>query len=84
MHRGMPITTVPVTLICLPSLLSFENLAQRSTRRTSPRHDRPEHIETALERHPNAKGAKILLRRSSSGDAPTSPSATSSNASCDC
>ena len=33
-HRGIPITTVPVTLISLPSLLSFEDLAERSMRPT--------------------------------------------------
>ena len=61
-HRGIPITTVPTTLTTLPSLLSFENLT-RAVHKADVRYGtRPEHIEAALQRHPNAPGAKTLRR----------------------
>ena len=61
-YRGIPITTVPTTLITLPSLLPFENLA-RAVHKADVRHGtRPEHIEAALQRYPKAPGAKTLRR----------------------
>jgi hypothetical protein len=69
-HRSIPITTVPVTLIRLPSLLSFDDLT-RAVHEADVRHGtRPEHIEAALERHPTAKGRATLLAIAK-GDAPT-------------
>jgi very-short-patch-repair endonuclease len=68
-HRGIPVTTVPVTLLALPSLLSFENLI-RAVHEADVRYaTRPEHVEQALMRHPNATGAKTL-RRIMYGDEP--------------
>jgi len=59
--KGIPITSVPATLIALPSLLSFDELAQ-AVHEADVKHDiRPEHIERALERHPKAKSRKTLL-----------------------
>ena len=61
-YRGIPITTVPTTLTTLPSLLSFENLT-RAVHEADVRYGtRPEHIEAALQRHPNTPGAKTLRR----------------------
>ncbi len=68
--KRIPITTVPRTLIDLPSLLSFDDLT-RAVHEADVRHGtRPEHIEAALQRYPNAPGA-ATLRAITSGDAPT-------------
>jgi hypothetical protein len=68
--RGIPITTVPATLVRIPSLLSFDELA-RAAHEAAVRHKIcPEHVEAALARHPNAPGAN-LLRAIVRGDAPT-------------
>ena len=67
-YRGIPITTIPATLIALPSMLSFDDLT-RAVHEGAVRHGtRPEHIEAALDRHPNAPGA-AALRAAIKGDA---------------
>ncbi len=67
-HRRIPITTVPATILTLPSLLSFDDLS-RAVHEADVRYGtRPDHIEAALTRHPNAAGAKTL-RRVIHGDA---------------
>jgi very-short-patch-repair endonuclease len=68
-HRGIPITSVPATLLHVASLLSFENFT-RAVHEADVRYGtRPEHVEAALRRHPNITGAK-RLRRVIHGDAP--------------
>ena len=68
--KQIPITTVPRTLVDLPSLLSFEELG-RAVHEADVRHGvRPEHIEAVLARYPNAKGAQTL-RSIATGDHPT-------------
>jgi hypothetical protein len=63
-------TTVPRTLVDLPSLLSFEELG-RAVHEADVRHGtRPEHVEAVLARYPNARGA-ATLRMIASGDLPT-------------
>jgi very-short-patch-repair endonuclease len=69
-QRGIPVTTVPATLVRLPSLLSFDDLA-RAAHEAAVRHQTtPEQIEAAHARHPNAPGA-ARLRAIVRGDAPT-------------
>jgi hypothetical protein len=69
-HRGIPVTTVPATLVRLPSLLSFDDLT-RAAHEAAVRHRiTPDHVEAAQARHPKAAGAK-LLRSIVRGDAPT-------------
>jgi very-short-patch-repair endonuclease len=68
--KRIPVTTVPRTLVDLPSLLSFEELT-KAVHEADVRHGtRPEHIEAVLARYPNAPGA-ATLRAIASGDAPT-------------
>jgi very-short-patch-repair endonuclease len=68
-HRGIPITTVPATLVRVPSLLSFDDLARATHQAVIRHHTTPEQIQAAQARHPNAAGAK-LLRAIVKGDAP--------------
>jgi hypothetical protein len=68
--KRIPITTVPRTLVDLPSLLSFDDLSL-AVHEADVRHGtRPEHIEAVLSRYPNATGA-TTLRAIASGDHPT-------------
>jgi hypothetical protein len=68
--KRIPVTTVPRTLVDLPSLLSFEELT-KAVHEADVRHGtRPEYIEAVLARYPNAPGA-ATLRAIASGDAPT-------------
>jgi very-short-patch-repair endonuclease len=68
-RRGIPITTVPATLVRVPSLLSFDELA-RAAHEAAVRHGTtPEQVEAALERRPRAPGA-ARLRKVLRGDAP--------------
>ncbi len=68
--KAVPITTVPVTLIDISSLLSFDDLA-KAVHNADVRHGTTaRHIETALERHPKAKGRRTLIAIAR-GDAPT-------------
>ncbi len=58
--RGIPITTVPATLVALASRMAFDDLA-RAAHEAAVRHRTcPEHIEAALARKPNAPGAANL------------------------
>jgi very-short-patch-repair endonuclease len=69
LHRGIPVTTVPATLVRVSSLLSFDGLA-RAAHEAAIRHQTtPEQIEAAQARHQKAPGAK-LLRAIAKGDAP--------------
>jgi hypothetical protein len=68
--RRIPITTVPRTIVDLPSLLSFDEVTG-AVHEADVRHGtRPEHIEAVLARYPNANGA-ATLRTMASGDSPT-------------
>ena len=68
-HRGIPVTTVPATLVRVPSVLSFDDLA-RAAHEAAVRHGTTaEQVEAALERRPKAPGA-ARLRRVLRGDAP--------------
>ena len=61
-HHGIPITTVPRTLMDLSSMLSVNALA-RAFHEAGIRHKTtPEQIENVLARHPNARGANSLRR----------------------
>jgi very-short-patch-repair endonuclease len=67
--KRIPITTVPRTLVDLPSLLAFDELC-RAVHEADVRHGtRAEHIEAVLDRYPNARGAQTL-RAIAWGDAP--------------
>ena len=60
-RQGIPVSTVPVTLIAISSVLSFDELA-RAVHEADVRHDvTGPHIEKALERHPKAKKRSRLL-----------------------
>jgi Transcriptional regulator, AbiEi antitoxin len=68
--KRIPTTTVPRTLVDLPSLLSFDDLSL-AVHEADVRHGtRPEHIAAVLARYPNARGA-TMLRAIASGDHPT-------------
>ena len=67
--RGIPVTTVPATLISLSSLLSFDELC-RAVHEADVRHEiGADQIERALERHATARGRARLLALAK-GDAP--------------
>jgi very-short-patch-repair endonuclease len=60
--RGIPVTTVPRTLVDVASLLSLDGLA-RAAHEAGVRHrTTPAQVEATLARHPNAKGAANLRR----------------------
>jgi hypothetical protein len=60
-RQGIPVSTVPVTLIAISSVLSFDELA-RAVHEADVRHDvTGPHIKRALERHPKAKKRSRLL-----------------------
>jgi hypothetical protein len=44
-HRGIPITTVPATLVRVPSLLSFDELARPAHQAAIRHHTTPEQIQ---------------------------------------
>jgi putative AbiEi antitoxin of type IV toxin-antitoxin system len=59
-HRGIPITTVPRTLVDLASHLSLDALA-RTCHEAGVRHDTtPKQVEAVLEKRPKTKGAAKL------------------------
>jgi predicted transcriptional regulator of viral defense system len=68
--KRIPTTTVPRTLVDLPSLLSFDDLTLAVHEADARHGTRPEHIEAVLSRYPNAKGA-TTLRAIALGDHPT-------------
>jgi very-short-patch-repair endonuclease len=68
-HRGIPVTTVPATLVRVPLLLSFDELARAAHEAAIRHHTTPEQIAATQARHPKAAAAK-LLRAIVNGDAP--------------
>lgn len=59
-HRGIPITTVPFTLVALAAQLSTENLA-RACHEAGVRYDTtPRQVDEVLLRRPNAPGTRRL------------------------
>ena len=66
--KGIPVTTVPATLVALSSVLSFDELG-RAVHEADVRGTRANQIEQALERHPQAKNRARLLALAM-GDAP--------------
>src|SRR3954470_17248112 len=69
--RGIPVTTVPETLIDLAAELSAEELALACHEAGVRYRTTPRHVEAVLRRRPNAKGAR-KLRAVMSGDVPVS------------
>ncbi len=60
--RGLPITTVPRTLLDLTAVLTVDALA-RAYHEAQVRHGtRPEHVDTVLARHATAKRRRNLIR----------------------
>jgi len=59
-HRGIPITTVPFTLIALAAQLSTEDLARACHEAGVRYHTTPRQVDAILARRPNAPGAKKL------------------------
>lgn len=62
MHRGIPITTVPRTLVDLAATLGEEHLARTCHEATVRFGTAPESVEGVLDRRPNAPGARTLRR----------------------
>jgi hypothetical protein len=60
-RHGIPITTVPVTLIAVTSLLPFDELAKAVHEADVKHKVRGSHIEHALDRYPKAKNRSRLL-----------------------
>jgi hypothetical protein len=65
--RGIPVTTVPRTLVDLAGVLSAEALARVCHEAGVLYRTTPRHVEAVLERRPNSPGAKTL-RAVMSGD----------------
>jgi Transcriptional regulator, AbiEi antitoxin len=60
-HRGIPLLTVPASLVALASLLPVDELA-RAVHEADVRYDiTAAHLEAALERHPAARMRRTLL-----------------------
>jgi hypothetical protein len=59
-HRGIPVTTVPVTLVHLAAVLDPEALARACHEAGVKYGTTPNHVKTVLKRMPNAKGAATL------------------------
>ena len=59
-HRGIPITTVARTLVDLASHLEADDLARAVHEAAIKHRTKPRHIADALERRPNAPGARAL------------------------
>jgi hypothetical protein len=60
--RGIPVTTVPCTLVALAACLSPEAMARAFHEAGVRHHTTPEQVEAVLERRPNAPGAETLRR----------------------
>jgi hypothetical protein len=60
--RGIPVTTVPSTLVALPSLLSLPELARACHEAGVKYGTTPRQVEAELERRPNAPGARRLRK----------------------
>jgi very-short-patch-repair endonuclease len=61
-RHGIPITTVPRTLVDLSSLLSFDDLARACHEAGVLHNTTPRQVEAVLENRPNTPGAKQLRR----------------------
>jgi very-short-patch-repair endonuclease len=61
-RHGIPITTVPRTLVDLSSLLQLEDLARACHEAGVLHHTTPHHVETVLQQRPSAPGAKQLRK----------------------
>ena len=68
-YRGIPITTVPRTLVDLAAHLSFDDLARAVHEAEVLHKTTPAHVEAVLARRPRAKGA-AKLRAILNGDIP--------------
>jgi very-short-patch-repair endonuclease len=61
-HHGIPITTVPRTLVDLSSLLQSADLARACHEAGVLHRTTPRHVEAVLEHRPNTPGARRLRR----------------------
>jgi hypothetical protein len=61
-HRGIPITTIPRTLVDLASLLSLNALARACHEAGVKYRTTPRQVEAVLARRPSSSGAKKLRR----------------------
>jgi hypothetical protein len=68
--NGIPCTALPRTLVDLAGVLSHDELMRACHEATTGRGVRPSHVDRALARRPNARGA-ATLRAVIHGDAPT-------------
>ena len=68
-YDGIPVTTVPRTLVDIAPKLTPEALARAAHQAAARFRTRPEHVEAILQRRPNSPGAKEL-RRVLRGDTP--------------
>ena len=68
-HRGIPITTVPRTLVDLAATASEGDLARAVHEAWVKHRTGPPHVQAVLERYPNANGAGAL-RRVLTGETP--------------
>lgn len=59
-HRGIPLTTVPRTLLDLAAVLSLDDLAAAFHHAEILQHTRAAHVEEVMERRPNAPGIASL------------------------
>jgi len=59
-HRGIPVTTVPLTLVHLAAELEPEDLARACHEAGVKYRIAPRHVKAVLKRMPNAKGATTL------------------------
>jgi Transcriptional regulator, AbiEi antitoxin len=59
-HRGIPVTTVPRTLVDLSSLLSLDDLARACHEAGVKYRTTPRQVEAVLARRPNAPGGRKL------------------------
>jgi hypothetical protein len=66
--RGIPVTSVPRTLVDIASVLPFDALARAVHEAGIRHHTTPDQVEAALARQPNARNASTL-RRVLHGDA---------------
>jgi hypothetical protein len=58
--NGIPVTTVPRTLVDLAAVLPFDDLGQACHEAWVRHRTRPEHVEAVLARRPRSRGAKRL------------------------
>src|SRR5207249_7338622 len=61
-YRGIPVTTIPRTLVELAAVLADDDLARAVHEAEVLHRTTPDHVELVLERRPNAPGARKLRR----------------------